>query len=169
MPSCVNLWRGYYTSGVVAIGFGDDSTILEDNAEELTEIQFYDYVRSTGNDVTEAAEVYANLLKLSINKYQNKYVLTKEDVRKNAREKIDSLFSDPEKKLTTEQYKERLMAQVICILIADSGRIKYSETNIPGVIDKETSDAFIAALLPGWLAAEQVRIDSEQFIIDQNL
>lgn len=169
IPRCTNVSRGYYKKDTEEIGFGSDDTIPDNNAIELTEVEYYTYITSIGGNVTDAENLLIKLSGLSAKSFQGRIVVTKEEVLKISRDASNQLFSDPENNLSNTEYQIKLISQMLVILFANSGLIKYEDTGIAGVLDKNSADVYVLSLLPAWLKANQIVKDAEQFILENKL
>jgi hypothetical protein len=172
VPKCVNLWIGYYlntkTRGV--IGFGDDTTVADSNAKELTEQEYYDWVMSVGEDTKEAQNLLQKLSSLSTKNYEGQKVQSISEVIAMTVEKTNKLFSDPSGFLDTNSYQLKLLSQMVSLLYAYIGVVKYDDIGIAGITDKTSADKFVTTqMLPLWLQNNVINSNADQFIKDNNL
>lgn len=170
-PKCADLWRGYYLDKTTreVIGFGGTSTTANDGATEISESEYYKWVKHVGGNGTEAASLLAKLSSLATTDFYGLKVTTAQEVDVMAQEKISALFSDPAGKLSTVEYQIKLISQMVVILLANQGVISYADTGINGVIDKASASEYVLNLLPLWLQASTIKTNAELFIKDNNL
>jgi hypothetical protein len=172
-PVCANLWTGYNLNFKThyEIGFGDDSTSPDNpTITELTEQEYIDWAKANGDSEQNATSVLVKLKILAMQPVGACKLTTKKEVLFDASERIKALFTDPNGISSSVDYKIKIMSQMISVLFALNGTIKYTEIGIPSITDKESADKYIADyLLPLWLKGIQIQAEAAQFIIDNAL
>lgn len=134
--------------------------------ENQSIVQVPDYVSDNPREYKISDNVLTNT---SLGEFYGKKIHTRQDVFESMNKKIDNIFSDPTGALTSSQNKEKLMAQLLCISLADNGHIPYNLIGVPGIEDKKTANDYILTILPKWLESHSVSLEANKFIIDNNL
>lgn len=167
-PDAVKFARGFLQVGNHAIGFGDDTTTPDKDkeCEELTFGQYLDYAKSVNLDTQLATEIYNKYAGIDATPIMGEKAIDKKQVSELLRKNVQALFVDPDGLLTPIEYQMLILSQVLVIILANTGTIKYEETGIPSVIDQSSADAYIKTLLPMWSQINTLNQEASKFIKD---